>query len=161
MKICQTLGETCLITSDRRYTRLTENGANHGFYQNISIFVTDETADSVWYEIEHTEADFDFVLFDDKYDISADCFIYVEGAGEENDIEDLKEILGDKLNIIKLGFGKNSIPYSVNMFKAVEEIEYFKLLKPVDVRVSSEVSKILSPHVNMPVKNLLKVVARK
>lgn len=43
MKILQPLGDVAVITNNRHFTRLTEDGGDFGFYQNISIFVTDVT----------------------------------------------------------------------------------------------------------------------
>ena len=83
MKILQPLGDVAVITSNRHFMRLTEDGAPFGFYQNISIFVTDATADEMWQTIDHKPGDFDHIIMDNLYNESTDLIIYVHGQGQE------------------------------------------------------------------------------
>ena len=77
MKILQPLGDVAVITSTRHFMRLTEDGSPFGFYQNISIFVTDATADEMWQTIDHKPGDFDHIIMDNLYNESTDLIIYV------------------------------------------------------------------------------------
>ena len=95
MKILQPLGDVAVITSNRHFMRLTEDGAPFGFYQNISIFVTDATADEMWQTIDHKPGDFDHIIMDNLYNESTDLIIYVQGAGVEASDEYLFDTFED------------------------------------------------------------------
>ena len=161
MKLFQTLGDTCIISNNRHYCRLTETGSQWGMYQNVAIFVTDATADEVFHEIEHDIGDYDYIIMDNLYTEDADLNIYVEGAGKEPLDEDLLLALEDSSKTINLGFGKSCVPYSATMFKNLEIIEYYKKLVPVDARLTQKLANILAPHLDLKPANIIKVVNRK
>lgn len=157
LRICQELGDTCLITDDRHYKRLTEDGDMYGKFQNIDIFVTDFEYDDVWSDIGHSPDDYEFVILDSKFCDTAEVYVYIKGVDFDDSDRDVVEDL-ESLTIIEFGFGKKPITYTTQMFKAVERIEHYKVFEPIDYKVASAVAGILAPHVNMPAKNIIKVV---
>jgi hypothetical protein len=159
MKLLQSLGDVAVISDNRHYTRLTEDRSRFGFFQNISVFVTDTSYDEVFQEIEHIPSDYDFIIMENKYSEKIEASIYVQGAGVEELDEDLLEAL-DKPILVNLGFGKNKISYTANMFKALEEIEFYRILKPVDNGLTNLLSKALSQTLNLPTATVRKVVNR-
>ena len=161
MKILQPLGDVAVITNNRHFTRLTEDGGDFGFYQNISIFVTDVTADEMWTTIEHAPDDFDHVILDGLYNEFTDMIIYIQGAGVEAQDEFLFDTFGDAIKVIKMGRGKGGVPYSSGLMSGLESIEYYrKFIAPSEAMLNI-LAKELSAHLNMPVKNIIKVASRK
>jgi hypothetical protein len=157
MKLLQKLGDVAVVSDNRRYRRLTEDGYSFGYFQNVGIFVTDVGYDEIYEEIEHVPGDFDYMLVENKYSEDMDFIIYVQGAGAEPLDEDLLESLDNPL-IINLGYGKDHIPYTTGMFKALEEIEYFRVLKQVDAKLTNTLGKGLSGLLNLPTKTVRKAV---
>lgn len=160
MKILQPMGDVAVISNDRHLTRLTEDGAPYGFYQNISIFVTDATADEMWQVIEHRPDDFEYVILDSLYNEDTDLILYVQGAG----VEALDEYLFDAfedVTIINMGKGKNAVPYTKELMENLEKIEYFRKLIPPSPAMVNILAKLLSKPLNMPAKNIVKVANRK
>ena len=160
LKLCQTMGDVCFISYNTYYNRLINDVSTEEFFQNIAVFITDASAEDAFAEINHVPEDYDYIIFDNKWDESADVFFYVEGAGPEAYDSDLIENLGEKLIKIKIGTGKGAIPYSVKMFTAIENTEYYKKFLPINDKLSSDISKALTSHLGMPTKNIQKVVMR-
>lgn len=160
MKILQPMGDVAVVTDDRHFMRLTEDGAPFGHYQNISVFVTDATADEMWNTIEHRPDDYDHVILDNLYNEDTDLIIYVQGAG----VEALDEYLFDtfsEMQIITMGRGKNSVPYSKELMENLEKIEYYRQLIVPSPGMVTVLAKMLSEPLNMPIKNIVKVANRR
>lgn len=161
MKILQPMGDVAVITNDRHFTRLTEDGDTTGFYQNIAIFVTDATADEMWETIEHSPDDFEHVILDNLYNESTDLVLYVQGAGVEALDEYLFDTFEDNMVVINMGKGKNAVPYTKDLMANLEHIEYYrKLIAPSPTMVNI-LAKILSEYLKMPMKNIVKVASKK
>lgn len=160
LKILQPMGDVAVVTNNRHFMRLTEDGAPFGYYQNISVFVTDATADEMWQTIEHRPDDFDHVILDNLYNEDTDLILYIQGAG----VEALDEYLFDTfedMQVINMGRGKNAVPYTKELMENLEKIEYFRKLSAPSPGMLSVLAKILSGPLNMPAKNIVKVASRK
>lgn len=161
MKILQHLGDVAVVTDDRHFTRLTEDGEKTGTYQNISIFVTDTTGDEVWEHIGYDSSDFDHVILDNMYSDDTALYLYVRGAGDEALDEDLFDCFDD-MKVIQMGGGKNCVPYTKELMEGLEYVEYYRKLHPLPSPAMTQiVAGHLSPHLNMPVKNIVKVANKK
>lgn len=159
LKLLQSLGDVALITTDRHFKRLTD-GLDTGELEGIFISVGDYTPDDVFSALDMDVDDFEFVLYDGTIPEDHDSFIYVAGCNQSEEERDTLEYI-DNPSTLSLGYGKNCIPYSVNMFKNIEEIEGFKSLKEVDPNVTKQVASIMAPILNMPANTIRKVVAKK
>lgn len=162
MKLAQTLGDCCVVTSDVRATRLID-GAKYGHYQNIFMAVTTATQDEIFSEIHYTKEDFEFFIFDcrDQIPDYSDLVIYVGGAGKmTEDEETLLDMFGE-YKTINLGFGDKCIPYSVDMFKFVEQAEGLKHLGPAPSQIASRLATFLTEPLKIPAKDIVKVVTSK
>jgi hypothetical protein len=159
MKLLQALGDVAVVSANNHYTRLTEDGLCFGYFQNIAIFVTNVGYDEIYEEIEHVPEDFDYMIVENRYSDDLDFVIYVQGAGVDKLDEELLENLNNPF-IIHLGFGSNKVPYTVNMFKALEEIEFYRMLKQVDSKLTGLLSKGLSEKLKLPASTVRKVVSK-
>ena len=163
MKLLQKLGDCAIVTKERHYARLIDNGTNVGHFQNIFIAVTDANTDEIFSEIGYRVEDFENIIIDclDQIPEYADVTIYVGGAGGKTEDEEiLLETCGEYFTI-NLGFGDKNIPYKVEMFKCIEEVEGLKHLGPMDPQIASRIGTILTDRIHMPVKNIVKVVCAK
>ena len=151
---------TDVTTSNRHFMRLTEDGAPFGFYQNISIFVTDATADEMWQTIDHKPGDFDHIIMDNLYNESTDLIIYVQGAGVEASDEYLFDTFED-MQLICMGKGKNAVPYSKELMENLEKIEYYRQLIVPSPGMVNVLAKMLAEPLKMPIKNIVKVANKK
>ena len=145
---------------NRHFMRLTEDGAPFGFYQNISIFVTDATADEMWQTIDHKPGDFDHIIMDNLYNESTDLIIYVQGAGVEASDEYLFDTFED-MQLICMGKGKNAVPYSKELMENLEKIEYYRQLIVPSPGMVNVLAKMLAEPLKMPIKNIVKVANKK
>lgn len=159
MKLLQTLGDLCLITTDVRATRLTD-GVEYGHYQNVFIAVTNASQDEVFAEMGYTKQDFEHFIFDcrDQVPDFSDLVIYVGGAGNRTEEEETLLELFDDYKVINLGFGDKCIPYSVDMFKFVEIAEGLKHLGAAPAQIASRLATFLAEPLNLPTKTILNVL---
>lgn len=160
MKILQPLGDVAVISSNRHFMRLTEDGAPFGYYQNISVFVTDATADEVWQAIEHRPEDFDHIILDGLYNENSDLVLYIQGAGVESLDEQLFDAFED-IVVITMGRGKNAVPYSKELMENLENIEFYRQLRAPSPAMANILAKLLSAPLGMPVKSIMKVVNKR
>ena len=160
MKLFQKLGDCAVLTQDRHYARLIDNGTYMGHYQNIFVAVSDAGADEIFNEIGYRPADFENIIIDcvDQVPDYYDVLIYVGGAGGPTEDEQTLLDMCEKYSVINLGFGDKCIPYSVEMFKTIEEAEALKHLGPMNQQIAQRIATILTERVSMPVKNIVKVV---
>lgn len=161
LKLCQSLGDTCLITNKRHYKRLIENYENEGSYQNIQIYITDATVDDVYEEIGHEKSDFDFWIFENDPDPESDLILYVKGFNTSEDEELILDAL-DNYKTVNFGFGKkDTIKYATKMFENCEMIEATQQLVEVHPAITKVVVESLAPFVKLSPKLLAKKVALK
>ena len=142
-----------------------EDGSNYGQYQNITIFVTDDTADELWLHDEINREDYDHVILDNLYNEETDVLLYIQGAGVEVLDEDIVETFADEMITIHMGKGsmkgKNNVPYSKDLMANLETVEYYKKLVCPSPAMGQVLSKIMADKLGMSAKNLLKVVTKK
>lgn len=159
MKLLQHLGDVCLISDDRHFKRLVEDETNEGHYQNIFVTVTDSQPDEVFDEIEHNPSDFEHIIFDGSVPENADLVIFVTGMVITEAEQEFVEYL-DNYKTIALGFGKNCIPYTIQMFKNLELIESKKMLREVDKKLTQQLATMLAEPLKMSASNICKVVRK-
>ena len=160
MKLFQKLGDTCLVSNDRHYTRLLEDGETTGHYQNIFVAVSDAMPDEIFEEIGYTVDDFENFIFDDTIPDNADIIIFVEGCVITELEQETLDYLDNYVSI-GIGFGKNMVPYTVDMFKNMELIEGKKFLTEVDKKLTKKLASALSKPLNMPATTICKVVNKR
>lgn len=163
MKLFQKLGDCAIFTSDRHLKRLTDTGTEIGHYQNIFIAVSDASSDEIFREVGYTTADFENIIYDctEQLPDYADMVIYVGGAGGISEDEQTLLDMQSDYKIINLGFGDKAIPYTVEMFKAVEQVEGLGHLGPINQQIAQRLATFLTLPLQMPVKNIVKVVMSK
>ena len=163
MRLFQQLGDCALITNDRHLRRLIENGGDVGHFQNIFIAVTDASQDEVFATIGYSKNDFENLIFDcyDQIPEYSDMVIYVGGAGGIS--EDLQVLLDmqSEYKTINLGFGDKNIPYTKEMFVACEMTEGLKHFVPINPQIASRIATFLTEPLNIPAKDIVKVVMSK
>lgn len=84
MKVLQHMGDVCVITNNRMYMRLMEDGPGaQGMYRNITICITDATADEMWDDVGLAPEDFEYIILDNLYNEDSQLILYVQGGGLE------------------------------------------------------------------------------
>ncbi len=137
MKLLQSTGDVVVITDDRRFKRLLEDYASPGHLGNIMICVTDATPDEVWEEIDHSEDDFDHVIYDlrDTLHEDIDMYIHIKGSDFEDGEKDFLECV-DTYTSIKLMYdGKPertketiNLPITLKLLSTLEVLENKKCI---------------------------------
>lgn len=159
LKLCRSIGDTALVSTDRRFMRLIDNadsGEFAGMFISVSEYEPEEVFDTMGYSFD----DFEFIIFDNVIPELYQKVIYVSGAKQDQDEIDMLEVL-EEYETICLGYGNHCIPYTVQMFRNMEEMEAFKFLREVDKTTTKHVAKIMSPLVKIAEVNIRKVVAKK
>ena len=161
LKFCQSLGDTALFTSDRHYTRLLSSEVDVGSFENIFIAITELYPDEVFSTLDISPDEFEFTIYDNKIQEEYDLFIHVVGCAETETEKETMELV-DEYETINIGYGgMKGVPYSVDLFKHVEEIEGFRALREVDSKLTRAMAPMLSRLTNMPIQTVRKVVAKK
>ena len=62
---------------------------------------------------------------------------------------------------INLGFGDKNIPYTKEMFVACEMTEGLKHFVPINQQIASRIATFLTEPLNIPAKDIVKVVTSK
>lgn len=151
MKICQTLGDVLLLTSNTRLLRLSDTGASGGHYQNTMIVATSEGIDDFMEDFTYDFSDFNYVIVDNIITADADATIYVKGLLETDSIKDSLEYV-DNYEVIELY--KNKLTDGQTLLRC-EEFEAFKTACPINANIAEIVSGILAKFTGKPAKNLL------
>lgn len=162
-KLFQTLGSAAIFTADRHYKRLIDNGTNIGHYQNVFIAVTDASPDEIFKEVGYNQVDFEHIIYDciDQVPDYFDELVYVGGAGGPTEEEQIILDMYPTHKKINLGFGEKNIPYTVDMFKWVEQVEGLQHLGPVPAQIAQRIATLTTERIKMPAKNIIKVVSAK
>ena len=164
MKLFQSLGDCCVLTQDRHFRRLIEDTDGYlGHIQNIMVSVSDASPDEIFVEMGYRKTDFEFIIYDciDLIPDESDLVIWVGGAdGMTEDDETLLSMYPGHKEI-NLGFGKNAISYTVDMFKACETIEGLKHFVLPNQQIAQRLASFLTTYLNMSATNILKVVTKK
>lgn len=169
LKILQTAGESCFITRDRRYLRLTENHENLGHYQNIMIVVTDEPSDQMWENLELNPSAFDHVVYDiscddlpEKLDLVYICHTIQPEEGEEDFWECLPE---NNTKHLKFMYDNTTIkdatkvPISSALWKYCETVESLKVMPSfTDSSIAGFLSKDLATYLNVTPQLIVKIL---
>ena len=163
MKLFQTLGDTILITNDRHLKRLIETEGNPGHFQNILVYVTDSSPDEVFAELGYTMDSFEHCIFDCTEVVPdyTNTLIYVGSSGQMSEDEETLLSMFPEHKVINLGFGDKCIPYTLDMFKFVEQTEGLKHLGTAPVQIANRLATFLTEPLKMSVKSITKVVTGK
>lgn len=156
MKICQTLGDVLLVTSDSRLVRLSDTGATYGHYQNTMIAITDDGIDEFWSTFKYTDDDFDYIIIDNIVSADADVVIYVKGMTQSQFEEDTLEYIEDYSTIELF---KNKLLDS-NTLRNCEEFEALADMCPISAGVSDQVAKILGKVFGKDPKRLAEIAKK-
>lgn len=161
LKFCQSLGDTALFTNNRHYTRLLGSEVDVGSFENILIAVTELFPDEVFSELDISSEEFEFIIYENKIPDEYSLFIHVVGCAETEEEKDTMELV-DSYETINLGYGgMKGVPYSVDLFKHVEEIEGYRNLKEVDAKLTKALAPALATVTNTPIATVRKVVSKK
>lgn len=167
LKIFQHLGDVLIVTNNRHLGRLIEEDDNDfgvvraGHFQNTFIVITDKTPDEAMLEVGYESSDYEFIIYDDKLEVSSDLILHVTGCSVSSTEEDVFSYMDSSDYVeLPLGFGKGNIPYTTSMFKNCELVEGKHTLLPIDANITSRLVKLLSPILNIDIKTLKKVVSK-
>lgn len=155
LKVLQAMGDTLLISDDRRFLRLTENGENPGHLQNTMIYVTDSAPEDVWGELQQEPADFTHVVYDVKQFLpedKLDLVLICETMGYEDGEEDFLSLVEGRSQTVHFAFDKKRSPdkdvlnlfITPEMVSQVEFTEVYKLFQPV---TNADILKILAAEI--------------
>ena len=162
IKMLQPLGDVAVVTTNPMYQRLIEDGSDTGFYQNVAIFITAATADELWGSIEQSPDDYEYVILDNLYNEETDITLYIQGAGTEPLDEDLFEVFDNIVTIIMgTGKGKYVVPYTVDMLKNMEFMEFYRMPKVISPKMATVLADVMAAPTKLSAKELLKVVNKK
>lgn len=170
MKLLQSTGDVVVITDDRRFKRLLEDYASPGHLGNIMICVTDATPDEVWEEIDHSENDFDHVIYDlrDTLHEDIDMYIHVKGSDFEDGEKDFLECV-DTYTSIKLMYdGKPertketiNLPITLKLLSTLEVLENKNVLLPMpSKKINKVIAKLIAPVIKIKMSDALKLLRK-
>lgn len=108
LKMFQKLGDTCLITNDKRYKRICDDVGDIGHFQNIMVVISDEITDEIFEEIGLTRAYFDNIIFDtDEYIPSdMDFSYYIKSIQESDEEYSTRDLISTPKRELQLLYGK-------------------------------------------------------
>ncbi len=169
MKVLQSTGDVVLFSNNRHYKRLLDQGESQGHFANIMISVSDASPDEVFEEIGYSEDDFDHILFDLQEAIpeKLSLIFYVKSYPPNEDEQAFLDIL-DQYHTVKMTYDgrreKGAIhlaPFS-NVWKAVEEIEAYRILKPIPSKAFNKgLASVLAPPLNITPKTAMTLLTRR
>ena len=158
LKLLEANGDVCLISDNRHYKRLLD-GNTAGYLNSIYIVIGDGGPEEMLESINIELDEFEFIICDNNIMDGTDLCIYVQGDGIDDE-EELQLQLVESYETIKMGKGKNAIPYKVNMLSTVENIEYVKQLREIDKALSKRICTIMAPCLGMKLVDVMKVVSK-
>lgn len=153
MKICQTLGDTLLVTTDNRMLRLSDTRENQGHYQNVMIAVAEDGIDDFFEDFIYSLSDFANIIVDGMVSADADVTIYVKGLMPSEDEETMLEYLDD-YKTIKLYEGKAATSAA---FLNCEKFEAYRNFTPINAAIAAEVADALAETAKASAVNLSKI----
>lgn len=153
MKICQTLGDTLLVTTDNRMLRLSDTGENQGHYENVMIAIATDGIDDFFEEFMYAPHDFANVIVDGMVHADADKTIYVKGLLPSEDEEIMLEYLEDYATIDFY----NGKAATGNAFLNCEKFEAYRNFAPINAAVAAQVADALAKVANTSAVNLSKI----
>lgn len=153
MKICQTLGDTLLVTTDNRMLRLSDTRETQGHYQNVMIAVATDGIDDFFEDFVYGQQDFANIIVDGMVSADADTTIYVKGLVESEEEQMMLEYLED-YSTIKLYEGKAATSAA---FLNCEKFESYRLFNPINAAIAAEVADALAKTAGTSAVNLSKI----
>ncbi|MGR7944984.1 hypothetical protein ACU063_10950 [Paenibacillus sp. M.A.Huq-81] len=169
MKLLQATGDVLLLSNNRHYKRLLEDGESQGHMANIMIAISDATPDEIFQEIGYTPDDFEHVIFDIQDTIPDDLthVIYVKTYRPSEDELAFLDLLGE-YKVFKLTYdgrkekdAVNIIP-SPKLWKAMEDFEFFRVLNPLpSADLNKGLAAMLAPSLNLSMKSAFTLLNRK
>ncbi|WP_105614125.1 hypothetical protein [Vallitalea okinawensis] len=168
MKILQATGDVAVITSNRHYKRLLEDHASFGHMANIMIAVTDATPDEVFHEIEHTQDDFDHIIFDiqDTVPEKVDLMYYVKGYDYEEGEKDFLDCIGEYTTVNMMYGGRSekgsiNVPLTLSLISTIEVIESKKILMGIPSKsLNQGLARGLAGVLSLGYKEAMKILTR-
>lgn len=153
MKICQTLGDVLMVTSNNRLLRLSDTRDSFGHYQNTMIGYTTEGIDNFWEDCIYDLSDFEYIIVDNMITAEAGIVIYCRGLLESEEEKDNLEYIED-YSTIDLYAG--SLVDKTTLFNC-EEFEAYKDMCPINAKLADKVAGILAQPFNMSKDSLVKI----
>lgn len=153
MKICQTLGDTLLVSKDNRILRLSDTRENQGHYQNVMVAIATEGIDDFFEEFLYSQQEFTNIIVDGMVSADADITLYVKGLMSSDEEMDMLEYL-DEYKTIKLYEGKAA---TSSAFLQCEKFEAFRTFAPINAAIAAEVADALSSVLKASAVNLSKI----
>lgn len=169
MKLLQANGDVALFSNNRHYKRLLENFESPGHMANIMIAVSDATPDEIFNEVGYAPDDFDHIIFDIQDTIPEDLThaIYVRTFRPDEEEEAFLDLLGDYRTVRLAYDGKKEketihvVPSSA-LWKTVEEIEFYRILKPIpSAELNKGLASMLAPALKVSGKSAFTLLNRK
>lgn len=153
MKVCQSLGDVLVVTSNNRLLRLSDTRDSFGHYQNTMIGYTVEGIDNFWEECVYDVSDFSYVIIDNMITASADLVLYCQGLLESEEEKDNLEYIDDYIPINM--FAKGIL--SANTIFMMEEFESYKDMCPIGQKLADLVCGAISSSFGMSKESLVKL----
>lgn len=153
MKICQTLGDTLLVSTDNRMLRLSDTGENQGHYENVMIAIATDGIDDFFEDFMYAPHDFANVIIDGMVHADADKTIYVKGLLPSEDEEIMLEYL-EEYATIDFYNGKAATSAA---FLNCEKFEAYRNFAPINAAVAAQVADALAKVANTSAVNLSKM----
>lgn len=153
MKICQSLGDVLLVTSNNRMMRLSDTRDNFGHYQNTMIGLTLGGIDDFWQDCIYDVNDFNYVIIDNLIAAEADLVIYCRGLIESEEEKSNLEFTDDYVTI---DLFTGTLTDKSTLFNC-EEFEACRDMCPINSKLAAKVCKEIAEYFNMSADNLLKI----
>ncbi len=153
MKICQTLGDTLLVTTDNRMLRLSDTRETQGHYQNVMIAVTTNGIDDFFEDFIYGPQDFANIIVDGMVSADANATIYVKGLMESEEEATMLEYI-EGYSTIDLYGGKAAVSPA---FLNCEKFEAFRCFNPINATIAAQVADALAKAAGTSAVNLSKI----
>lgn len=169
LKLLSATGDVALFSSNRHYKRLLDYGESKGHMANVMIAVSDASPDEIFEEIGYNADDFDHIIFDlqDTMPEQLSLVLHVKGYKPGEDEQAFLELLDDCRTVKMMYDGKKergcvNVPPLSTLWRAVEQIEAFRLLLPLPSdTLNKGLAAMLAPLLNMKEKAVVALLKRR
>lgn len=153
MKICQSLGDVLMVTSNNRLLRLSDTRDSFGHYQNTMIGYTTDGIDNFWEDCIYDLSDFEYIIIDNMITAEAGVVIYCRGLLESEEEKDNLEYI-ETYTTIDLYAG--DLAGKQTLFNC-EEFEAYKDMCPINPKLAEKVAAALAEPFGMRKDSLVKI----